>query len=314
MTNLNPKKALIIGYGSIGQRHAEVLSEMGLDLAVISQHAQEISFPLFTSLQKALSLFKPDYVVVANRTSEHIETLNRLDSLDFKGICLVEKPLSTNPLPTNWAPSFQIKVGYVLRFHPLIQKAMQILKGKRLLSIHSYVGQYLPNWRPNTDYRTCYSAIKEQGGGALRDLSHELDYISLLAGAWEKVSALGGHFSDLEINTDDVYGLLLKSKHCSVVLCQLNYLDHNLRRDCSIQYDGGTLYLNLIENKIIHNTIESSVELERNDIFKNMHKSILSEKEESCACSFKEAIQTVELINAAEKSVEKGTWICQKNQ
>ena len=37
----------------------------------------------------------------------------------------------------------------------------------RPLTLRAEVGQYLPDWRPGTDYRTGVSASRDQGGGAL---------------------------------------------------------------------------------------------------------------------------------------------------
>ena len=307
------KKTLLVGYGSIGQRHEEVLRKMGAEIAVVDCFAENIPCPVFLSVQEALDVFQPQYIVVANRTFEHFKTLEQINHGGFQGTCLIEKPLAERPVPRDWKHGFLVKVGYVMRFHPLIQQAVGLLQGKRLLSIHAYVGQYLPDWRPGTDYKQCYSASKSQGGGALRDLSHELDYIVLLAGAWKRVSALGGHFSELEIETDDVYGLLMQTEHCPVVLCQMNYLDRSVRRDCTIQYEGGTLYLDFVGNQIIHNGDVRTITLERNEMFEAMHLAAWASEPQGL-CSFDEAIHTLELIEAAEKSSNEGCWVCRENQ
>jgi len=311
--SVEPQKSLVVGYGSIGRRHEAVMRGMGAETAVVSRHATNLSCPVFLSVQEALNIFQPQYIVVANRTSEHLEALDQIEDSGFQGTCLVEKPLAEQPVSKVRKYGFLVHVGYVMRFHPLIQQATGILKGKRILSMHAYVGQYLPDWRPDTDYRQCYSAHKAQGGGALRDLSHELDYILLLAGAWQRVAALGGHFSELEIDSDDVYGLLMQTEHCPVVQCQMNYLDHNVRRDCTIQYEGGTLHLDFIGNQLIHNGTTEKFELERNEIFEAMHGVAWSSHPQGL-CSFEEAIQTLQLIEASEESSREGRWICRKNR
>lgn len=306
-------RSLVVGYGSIGARHEEVLRTLGAKTAVVSRHAGDLSCLCFQTVREALREFRPHYVVVANRTSEHMGTLEQLEQLDFRGICLVEKPLAEQPVSNEWKLGFSLFVGYVMRFHPLIQKAMELLQGKRLLSIHAYAGQYLPDWRPDTDYRTCYSANWAQGGGVLRDLSHELDYIALLAGSWKQVSARGGHLSGLEIETDDVYGLLMETQNCPLVLCQLNYLDRNVRRDCTIQYEGGTIHIDFIGNQLVHNGIGEKTALERNDMFKAMHQATFS-PEQKYLCSYQEAVQTLELIEAAEESSREGSWVCKTSR
>lgn len=306
-------RCLVVGYGSIGRCHESVLRGMGAETAVVSRHAKNLECPVYSSLKDALEKFRPSYVVVANRTSEHMETLSQLNCAGFTGTCLVEKPLAEKPVTFDEHCDFKIRVGYVMRFHPLVQKAIKLLEDRILYSIDAYVGQYLPDWRPGTDYRQCYSASIGQGGGALRDLSHELDYLSLLGGGWRRVAALGGHISDLEIDTDDVYGLLMETQHCPVVLCQMNYLDRNVRRDCTIQYEGGTLYLNFIRNELTHNGAVQAVELERNEMFEAMHAAAWL-PEALGLCSFEEAVQTLELIEAAERAAGESRWVCRKSR
>ena len=302
-------KGLIIGYGSIGQRHEAVLKQLGVETAIVSRHAEGAC----RTLEVGMEQFQPDYVVVANRTSEHLEALDRLEAAGFGGSCLVEKPLSGKHLNSFTKYSFSIRVGYVLRFHPLFVAAAEALQGQCIYSVQAYAGQYLPDWRPDTDYRDSYSSRKEQGGGVLRDLSHELDYLQALAGPWRRVAALGGHLSKLEITSDDVFGLLFETENCPVISCQVNYLDRNLRRDCTIQYEGGTLYLDFIGNRLIHNGNEQRFQLQRNDLFSDMHASALSDQSKQ-GCSFDDAAGTVKLIEAAERSSIEHTWVCRKNQ
>ena len=302
-------KSLIIGYGSIGRRHETVLNQLGAETAIVSGHAEVA----YRTLEEGLEDFQPDYVVVANRTSEHLQTLDRLELAGFRGACLVEKPLS-GECPQSFSDyNFSVRVGYVLRFHPLLLAAVELLQGQCIYSMHAYAGQYLPDWRPDTDYRESYSSHKEQGGGVLRDLSHELDYLQALAGPWRKVAALGGHFSKLEITSDDVFGLLFETEHCPVISCQVNYLDRNLRRDCTIQYDGGTVHLDFIDNRLIHNGTEQLFQVERNDLFRAMHLSAFGQGSTQ-GCSFDDAVDTVKLIEAAERSSKEHTWVCRINQ
>ena len=306
-----PLRSLVVGYGSIGARHEAVLRGLGAPTAVVSRHAGDWPCPRFPDVAGALAEFRPEYVVVSNRTSEHVGTLQDLENGGFRGFCLVEKPLAVRREDLPPAFGFQMGVGYVLRFHPLMAAAAKILSGKRLLSIHAYVGQYLPDWRPGTDYRQCYSAHKEQGGGALRDLSHELDYVAYLAGDWRRVAAIGGHLSQLEIDSDDAYLLLLETQRCPAVGCQLNYLDRNLRRDCSIQYEGGTLHLDFIGQRWVHNGVAQSFPAERNGMIAAMHQAAWGGGG-APLCTYAEAGNVLALIDAAQEAAQAGTWICHK--
>ena len=54
-----------------------------------------------------------------------------------------------------------------------------------------------------------------RGGGVLRDLSHELDYLLLLGGSWRRVAGAGGRIGPLDIRSDDYWSLLLELDGCS---------------------------------------------------------------------------------------------------
>ena len=196
-------KALVLGQGAIGKRHSRVLQEDGWEVASVSQYPQD-GFRNFFDLEKACNEFSPEYVVIANRTRDHLATIQSLTKLEFTGIVLVEKPIGMGTVelpPCNFRKFF---VGYNLRFHPLIQKLFQKLHAEKLVSFQVYAGQYLPDWRPQSDYRTSYSSHQEEGGGVLLDLSHEADYLLWLCGNWRRVSALSGKFSSLDIDSEDV--------------------------------------------------------------------------------------------------------------
>ena len=72
-----------------------------------------------------------------------------------------------------------------------------------IYTIHVEAGQFLPSWRPNSDYRNTVSASKELGGGVMTELSHELDYISWIFGKPTWVNAQNGKISNLEVNVED---------------------------------------------------------------------------------------------------------------
>ena len=189
-----------------------------------------------------------------------------------------------------------------------MQRLKTLLSGEQILSVQAYVGQYLPDWRPAVDYRASYSASTEQGGGVLRDLSHELDYLTWLLGKSKRVSALGGHLSALEITSDDTFALMLVTEACPVVTLQLNYLDRAGRRSILINTSKHTIEANLIAGTL---TIDRDVEtfvVARDDTYRLMHEAVLSGSSGNL-CTRAEGIETLRLIEAAELAAKRGTWI-----
>lgn len=297
----------MIGYGSIGARHARLLQDSGCYVSVVSGH--EIDFPVaYRDLATALSAEKPEYVVIANATDLHHDSFLQLAQFGFSGTVLVEKPLFDrfHELPS--LPFRKTFVGYNLRFHPVIQRLKALLEGKKILSAQAYVGQYLPDWRPATDYRASYSASAKHGGGALRDLSHELDYLAWMFGRWKRVSAIGGHYSSLEIDSDDVFALMLETSSCPIVTLQLNYLDRMARRSVLINTADHTIEADLIKCTITVDRECESLAVERDYTYSMMHQAVLSGND-NALCSLEEGLDTMQLIEAAELASARGEWI-----
>jgi predicted dehydrogenase len=299
--------ALVIGYGSIGARHARLLQEAGCNVAVVSQRSIDFK-TVFSDIEGALKAHRPDYVVIANATDRHHDTCSRLAQADFSGTVLIEKPLFDRVLPVPEQAFRAVAVAYNLRFHPVIRRLKSLLGNERVLSVQAYVGQYLPNWRPGTDYRDCYSASAERGGGVLLDLSHDLDYLAWLFGAWEGVAALGGQLSALEITSDDVFALLLKMQRCPVATVQLNYLDRQGRRSIIVNTVDHTFEADLVRSTIGIDGIEEQLPCERDATYRAMHEALLAGSSET-ACSIPEALQTLQLIAAARSAAQKKQWI-----
>jgi predicted dehydrogenase len=300
-------KSLIVGFGSIGQRHAQILTDLGHSVAIVSRRDVEVA-PLFADLETALAEFGPDYIVIASRSSEHSEDLVRLSMLGFAGKVLVEKPLYHDPQRPLDHKFSQICVGYNLRFHPAVQRFQALLQEREIASVHCYVGHYLPDWRPGTDYRITHSAHKAQGGGALRELSHELDYLVWIFGGWTQLCALGGHFSSLEIDSDDVYSLLIKTGRAPLVSLTMNYLHSSPRRETVAHTDAGTYSLDLIAGTITHGDEVETFAVGKNDTYVRQHQAVCGETSDGL-CSLEEGERIVDMIAAAERASAEKKWV-----
>jgi len=300
-------KVLVIGYGSIGSRHVKLLKKLGINVAVVSKH--DIDYHVkYNDLYPAVDTEKPDYIVIANKTCDHYQTLAHIAELDYRGIVLVEKPLFhlflTPPL-NNFRAIF---VAYNLRFHPVIQKLKRLLRNEKILSIQVHCGQYLPLWRPGSDYRLCYSASKAAGGGVLRDLSHELDYLNWILNGWRRLTALGGHFSHLQIDSDDIFSILMETNRCPAVTVHLNYLNHATRREILVNTDRHTIKGDLINCTLEIDGVPEYFQLGNDYTHRLVHQAILN-GDYSCLCGIEEGLTVTEMIEAIEQSVEKKEWI-----
>jgi len=288
-------------------RHARILEELGFLTAVSS--SRKINFPIaFRDIQMGLLEHKPDYVVVANATNNHYETLLILADAGFSGQVLVEKPILAN---SSALPEFKFKnlsVAYNLRFHPVIQRLKEVIRYEKTLSAQIYVGQYLPNWRPEANYQHSYSSSSVRGGGVLRDLSHELDYTTLLFGDWKSVTALGGHVSNLEIDSDDIFVVLLQTERCPVVSIQTSYLDRVVRRLIVINTQHHTIEANLVAGTLSIDGCLETFSLDQDHTYREMHSAIMNGNIH-LLCPAKDALAVLHLIEAAELANKDKKWI-----
>lgn len=297
----------VVGYGSIGARHARILTELGHRTSVVS--GRDVDLPIaYGGVEEAVAAERPDAVVVCNATAGHYHAVHELARLGYEGIVLVEKPLfeRCRKMPRNRFR--QACVAYNLRFHPVIRQLRMLLANEQILSVQAYAGQYLPAWRPSSDYRRSYSSRREEGGGAIRDLSHELDYLTWMLGGWRRVTAIGGHFSPLEIDSDDTFIIMMECPSCPAVMVQLNYLDRPGRRSVLVQTAGRTIEADMVRGTITVNGETETYATGRDQTYRAMHEALLSGAGDD-VCTVGEGVEIVRLIEAAELAAAQGRWV-----
>jgi predicted dehydrogenase len=302
----------VIGFGSIGMRHVRLLEGLGVETAVVSRRDVGAS-KVYSTLNAAISDWQPDYVVVASKTQEHLKDFQALAEAGFDGTVIMEKPLFDHATDLPEHAFKQIFVAYNLRFHPVLQRFKKLLEDTVPYAVHAYVGQYLPDWRPDADYRKSYSAQKAEGGGVLRDLSHELDYLNWILKGWNQLTAAGGHLSNLEIDSDDIFSVLFESHRCPVVSVQLNYLDSTVRREVLALTDQGSIRADLVKGTVEFTDETGKFKTEtfecgRDDTYISLHRAALA-GDDDFLCSLDQGLDVLRIIDAAETAAVERTWI-----
>jgi len=294
-------KALVVGWGSIGRQHVAALQALGIQCGVVS--AYEAPHPVFRSIEEGLTVFDPDYVVVANKTVDHLKVVEDLAKLQFSGDVLVDKPLFHRDVAAPHHTFRSFSVGYQLRFHPALVELRQALQNEQALSCHCYCGQYLPDWRPSVDYRSSYSARADQGGGVLRDLSHELDYLQWFFGSMREVKAIGGKLSPLETTSEDIVGVVASFERCPVVTLQLNYVDRVLRRECVVTAAEHSFRADLVAASLqVDGASPREFSVARGELLQRMHGEIVSGKPLR-VCTGREGLQILSWIAEIESQL-----------
>src|SRR5579871_1198368 len=293
-------RALVIGYGSIGARHARILEALAFNVSVASRRGEAGGRRVFRSVSEAMTSGAFDHVVVADETVRHFATLTELASAGHRGAVLVEKPLFVAPGPVPPHGFRAAAVGYNLRFHPVVAALRETLGNRRAEIASLHVGQWLGDWRPGREATTTYSASQARGGGVLRDLSHELDLATWLFGPWMRVAALGGRLGTVTIDADDGWGILMVCKRCPVVTLHLDALDRVGRRTIVVQVDGETLRADLVAATLEIGSDIRRFSVARDATYATMHRAMLHGSAD--LCTFDEGLRVVDLVDAVERA------------
>ncbi len=261
-------RILIVGLGSIGKRHLRLARELlpDADIRVLrhkaSNEMHEYSNGSFSSIEESIA-FAPQIAVIASPATFHIATAQALAEAGVH--LLIEKPLSASLrgvsqlLETCEKQSLVLLIGYNLRFLTSLQRYRDLLGENvvgKVLSVRCEIGQYLPSWRPDSDYRQGVSAKREFGGGALLELSHELDYLRWIFGEVEWVKATLSHQSGLEIDVEDSAHLTLgfvsaQDGYQLIGSVNLDFIRHDTARLCTAIGEKGTLRWNGLTGEVL---------------------------------------------------------------
>jgi predicted dehydrogenase len=251
-------KALIIGIGSIGKRHIEVIRTYYPSITIYALRSSTKSVKIggvkdFFSLNEVS--FKPDFIIISNPTSLHEKTI--IDCISFRAPLFIEKPVLSNLKNGNKILDLIKKnnivsyVGCNMRFHPALVYLKNNFKKyiKNICEVNIYCGSYLPNWRKNSDFRKSYSSMPEMGGGVNLDLIHEIDYCIWIFGKPKSVRSLKTSKSYLNIRSLDYcrFDLMYDSFNASI---NLNYFRKDSKRELEIVTEKDTLVVDLLNNTI----------------------------------------------------------------
>lgn len=262
------ERLLIVGLGSIGTRHARLVRELIPDVRIIAlrhrsgpnMSATGVEFSV-SSLDEALQ-FRPQAAVIANPASLHLDVALPLAQAGIH--LLVEKPISSTThgvselIDVCRARGINLMTGYNLRFFPCLQRFRALLEENRVgrvLSVRAEIGQFLPSWRPGTDYRRTVSANAALGGGVLLELSHEIDYLRWLFGEVEWVSAIQRRQSGLEIDVEDTAHLVFGFAHPTgeapvIAALSMDFIRHDTTRSCTVIGETGSLRWNALAGTV----------------------------------------------------------------
>jgi len=319
-------KILVIGYGSIGQRHAKNLQSLlkKEDFLAICRQPGELEvegIKTYFNLKTALK-DKFDVAVIATPTNTHLPIA--LECAKAGLDLFVEKPLSNNSASINnlikAVSKKTVMIGCNMRFEPGLNQAKQWIETKKIGKIicaTGFVGQWLPDWRPTQDYSKNYSASQKMGGGVILDLIHELDYFYWMLGTPQRVACIAGKRSNLKIQTEDVADIILEFKNGAQGNIHLDYIKRAPARNCQIIGDQGTITWDFFSKKCLLEVVGKPLQefcysdFDRNDMYVNEMKHFLDclKNKKKPLIDLAQGIDVLKIALAAKKSAQSSKII-----
>lgn len=329
------QRILVIGVGSIGERHTRCFQQTGRADVGICEINDELRATIaerygiaraFASLDE-IPLAEFDAAVICTPAQLHIPLAMKLVEAGLH--LLIEKPLSTSlkgvvelqKLAT--VKSRQIGIAYVYRSHPVLGAMREAIQSGRFGTPLNFIatgGQHFPFYRPA--YRETYYTRHETGGGAIQDaITHVMNAMEWLVGPITRLVADAEHLALPGVEVEDTVHLI--TRH-NAVMGSFSLNQHQAPNESSITIvcSEGTVRIEMHRCRWMSCTepgtdwnVELEMTLERDDLFIRQAGLFLDVLENNAAptCSLEEATQTLKVNLAALRSVRENKWIAIKD-
>jgi len=314
----------VIGLGNISIRHRGNLKKLFPKAKVYAVSASgrtpseiiENADKVLSSIDEIINI-NPKFVIVASPATFHAE--HAIPFIQAGIPVLIEKPLSASTIESHKILAAAdlhktpVAVGYCLRYLSSSQEIKRLLDNKivgKVYNVFVEIGQFLPDWRLTKNYRDSVSASSKLGGGALLELSHELDYIQWLFGELNLLSAILRSSKELSLEVEDLADILAKTSKRSVVSIHLDFLQKQAYRKCRVLGSEGVLEWNLIKNQITltnkekNELIFDASNTDKNQMYLDMlldFENMINTKPNQCI-TLNEAHQTISFIDEIKKT------------
>lgn len=320
---------LIIGYGSIGQRHAQTLVNLGNTCVVVEPNTSRLKLAEknghkgYVSLNNLDLQNKIDGVLICSPPVFHVQQTLWALSRELK--IFLEKPIGTSLIECTSVLQHnynQIFVGYTYRWNPQFIKLQNDLR-LGLIGIPYYanfeIGMNLEDWHPWENYRDFFMSRNNLGGGALLDESHFLELAIELFGLPTRISSLQSKISNLDIETDDYVFTHFEYKDLLVDI-KLDLFSRPHKSLIQVYGTKGSICCDFIRKTNLLTTSDSyansknsleSFDYERQDIFRDMLQDYLKfirTVNYMPRVSYLRGLEVMHLIEKIRKSSSSEIW------
>ena len=260
------RRCSIIGFGSMGQKHAKNARELGLSVRYwdSDDELKDTEFDCARSELEALEWC--DVAIIASPPRLH--TSNLASAISVGRPCLIEKPISYSDAGLEKIATIAdeknvlVSVGQNLRYHPAVNFGKDCIANGQLGTISSSVSigaSYLPHWRPHQNLVDNYAA-DPRSGGVLFDWVHEVDLLFYLFGEMTARAAVAQQDGPLKLGADEQISVTLTGCEGGLLAnLLLSYLVNPPMRKTTIMGDVGVLEIDITRREASFFSTEDSL-------------------------------------------------------
>lgn len=326
-------RVAVVGLGSIGRRHARLLSERDDVTLTICDAVEAFRSETLATLHRPAALATAelptalaagqDAVIIATPNHTHVPI--GLEALKAGADLLVEKPVSDTLAQAEILVSTAekagrfVQIGYMLRYDVGLQKLKAWIDDGSLGNIvsgRSMVGSYITLLNARSPDRIT------QPNTLIVDYTHEIDFVRWLFGEIKSVAAAGGSLGQLELKpTPNVFQMILRTASDALVQVHLDYVQFPQRRMLEVFGDRGTATYDFSTGEIRKFAFERDhrwashdvppIANRWDDLFRLEHASFLQTRRagRSSVVSGRDGLVTLQLAEAAILAAANRTWI-----
>ncbi|HOO79040.1 MAG TPA: Gfo/Idh/MocA family oxidoreductase [Lachnospiraceae bacterium] len=335
-------KILMVGLGSIGQRHVRNLRRLyGDNIEFIAYRVrrlqqtfsdamkirdgvsleEEYHITCYTDYEEALDQ-NPDAVFITNITSKHMECALSAAKRGYD--IFMEKPVSDSMEGVEELKKLAkenqcvIFMGFQNRYHICTRRLREILDSKvlgKIVSVDAAFCERLTTMHTYEDYSTTYMARKDMGGGPILNLQiHDIDILQWIFGMPEKLMAVGGKNSNLKIDVEDhaviSYQTIYEGANVTVTT-RSDFLQFPPTHRIVVVGEKGRVELDYNKTSVLlyvgdeEPSLETYPDFQRNDMFCQEEKDFFASREnrQESAIPLQDGIDGLKIALAAKKSI-----------
>lgn len=264
MAQTQREKVLVIGTGSIGERHLRCFLETGrADICFCEPNeaqrtaiASRYPAPGYASVEEAVDAESPTAAVICTPAPTHLPIATQLLR---RGLALlIEKPLALSVgeaetfLRLSEVHSRPVLVAYVMHQCPPLIAAREVVRSGKYGPIRQVVvsqGQHFPTFRPA--YRDIYYARHETGGGAIQDaLPHLINAAEWVAGPINRLFCNAEHLVLEGVEVEDTVHLAGRSADRCLYSISLNQFQAPNETTLTFNCEKGSVRASLHERTL----------------------------------------------------------------